>query len=341
MIISIIVPCRNEEKFIVPFLNNVFSQKLSHGYCCEVLIADGMSTDRTRELIAEYRISHPNRKIILIENKNKIVSTGLNLAITGASGEIIVRMDVHTEYDETYILTCVNVLLASKADNVGGPWRAYGKNFVQRGIAAAFQSPVSCGGARSHDLNYRGAADSVYLGCWHKQKLIELEMFDETLVRNQDDELNYRIIKNGGLVFQDPSITSYYYPRSSLLALFFQYMQYGYWKVKVIQKHNFPASLRHVIPTVFVFATIILGLTAFFSSNVRWLLSVTELVYIGTLACGTILSAEVRRNPLLFVITFVSIAVMHIGYGYGFARGLWDFLILRVVKNENFASLTR
>src|SRR5579862_4113299 len=154
MKLSIIVPCRNEKHHIGPFLDSLLAQDLEPGWECEVLVADGMSTDGTRETLGEYCRKH--RNLQMIDNPGKIVSTGLNEAIRRATGEVIVRMDSHTVYARDYARECVRALRESGADNVGGPWVAQGRGRVGEAIAAAFQSPFCAGGGRSHDPNYEG-----------------------------------------------------------------------------------------------------------------------------------------------------------------------------------------
>src|SRR5262249_25260654 len=131
-------------------------------------------------------------------------------------------------------------------------WVARGDRYVSRAIAAAFRSPFSAGGANSHDPRHEGPVDSVYLGCWRRDVFSRVGLFDEELVRNQDDEWNLRLIRSGGTIWQSPRIRSWYRPRASLAALFQQYRQYGYWKVRVIQKHRRPASPRHLVPVLFL-----------------------------------------------------------------------------------------
>lgn len=335
--VSVIVPCRNEIKYIHSFLESIINQRLN-GLRIEVIIADGMSNDGTREIIQEFCKLYPY--IRMIDNSQKIVSTGLNQAIKQANGEIIIRMDTHTEYSSDYIYQCVSVLKETQADNVGGPWRAVGKNYLQNAIAIAFHSPFSCGGAGSHFVNKEGTVDSVYLGCWKKSTLLKLGLFDEEFVRNQDDELNLRIIRSGGKIWQSPKIQSFYYPRSSIKALFRQYTQYGYWKVRVIKKHKLPASIRHLIPAIFLVNLILFALLSIFFDWAWFIFLAIISAYMLTNLLATLIvcnkSGSFKYIP---VIPFV-FSTFHFGYGYGFLRGLIDF-ILKKSKNDTFAKLTR
>jgi succinoglycan biosynthesis protein ExoA len=200
----------------------------------------------------------------VIDNPGRIVSTGLNSAIKAARGEIVVRMDAHTEYAPDYVQQCVAVLQETGADNVGGPARTRAETYLEKAVAAAYHSRFAVGGARFHDVNYEGWVDTVTYGCWRREAFDRFGYFDEELVRNQDDEHNLRIIRDGGKIWQSPKIRSWYRPRGSLSALFKQYMQYGYWKVRVIQKHKLPASWRHLVPGAFVLALLVLILLSAF-----------------------------------------------------------------------------
>jgi succinoglycan biosynthesis protein ExoA len=336
--LSVIVPCRNEAAFIDAFLQSLAGQEgLDAGD--ELLVADGMSDDGTREILRAWMERDP--RIRMIDNPERIVSTGLNRAIRAARGEIIVRMDVHTEYDPDYVRQCVRVLKETGADNVGGPWVAAGRGAVQRAIALAFQSPFSCGGARGHNAAYEGAVDTVYLGCWRRGTLEEIGLFDEELVRNQDDELNLRLSRRGGRIWQSPRIRSRYYPRPSIGALFRQYVQYGYWKMRVIRKHRLPASVRHLIPGGFIATLLVLLLLSPFSAVAARLGVVLFLLYaaanLGVSLATCIKARQMRFLPSLPVI----FAAFHFGYGWGFLRGCVDFVLLGRQGRRRFSQVTR
>src|SRR5690348_16594270 len=194
-LVSVVVPCRNERDHIETALKSILAQEGSAGDF-EVVVADGMSDDGTREILL--RLALADSRIRIIDNQSRIVSSGLNAAIQEARGSIIVRMDAHTEYAPDYIRQCVRVLHETAADNVGGPWIACGKRKIGKAIAAAFQSPLSCGGARGHNAKYSGPVDTVYLGCWRREVFDRIGLFDEEFVRNQDDEFNLRLVRSGG-----------------------------------------------------------------------------------------------------------------------------------------------
>ena len=350
MRISIVIPCRNEKRHIGAFLDSLLRQSFDRGWEVEILVADGMSDDGTREILRQYMLKAPS--VQMIDNPGRIVSTGLNAAIAASTGEVIIRMDAHTVYARDYIRQCVNVLRETGADNVGGPWIARGTGSMGRAIAAAFQSPFCAGGGKSHNPHYEGDADTVYLGCWRRSAFERFGLFDPELVRNQDDELNFRIRRGGGRLFQSPRIQSYYTPRSSLVAVFKQYLQYGYWKVAVIRKHGSVASWRHLVPALFV-SSIALGLLLItLLAVLGWstlalfagaLLSAELIAYVLACVTASLPYAGTLELPALLALPGV-IAVHHIAYGLGFLTGLFE----RVQSGANgpqpagfFTALTR
>jgi glycosyltransferase involved in cell wall biosynthesis len=335
--VTVVVPCRNERGEIESAVQSILSQEPPPGGF-EVIVADGMSDDGTRSIL--FKLAGENHRLRIVDNPAGIVPTALNTAICQAQGDIIVRMDAHTDYAPDYIRRCVEVLMETTADNVGGPWVAKGKGRTGRAISAAFKSPFCAGGARGHDPNYSGPVDTVYLGCWRREVFAKVGLFDEELVRNQDDEFNLRLTRAGGKIWQSAKIKSWYTPRDSVAALFRQYVQYGYWKVRVIQKHKTPASLRHLVPGTFVLLIIILPLIGFAWPPAHWM-------WIGLLGAYTVCNATIslvaapEENRKLFPSLMIVFAVFHFAYGYGFLRGIWDFIILRRRPSSKYTILTR
>jgi succinoglycan biosynthesis protein ExoA len=335
--VSVVVPCRNERDQIEDCLRSVLAQEPVPGGF-ELIIADGMSDDGTRSKLL--KLAKENSRLRIVDNPGLIVSTGLNAAVREARGSVIVRMDAHTKYAPDYIRKCLEVLQTTGADNVGGPWVAEGTGIIGRAIAAAFQSPFSCGSARGHNPNYEGIVDSVYLGCWRRDVFERVGRFDEELVRNQDDEFNLRLTRAGGKIWQSPLIKSCYTPRSSLFALFKQYMQYGYWKVRVVQKHRLPASVRHLVAGGFVLSLIIL-----LPAALRWPLAAQGLIglvsaYSLCNVTASVLTAARHEWKLLPFLPAI-FACYHFAYGYGFLRGVWSFIILRRGPRHSYTTLTR
>lgn len=325
--LSVVVACRNESEHIRVLLDSIVQQDLI-GISWEAVIADGMSTDDTRSIIEDYAALHP--QIRLVDNPGQIVSTGLNRAIREATGSVILRMDAHTSYAPDYCRRCLEVLSRTGADNVGGPARTKATTVRARAIAAAYHSRFSTGGARFHNSDYSGWVDTVPYGCWHKSTVERIGLFDETLVRNQDDELNLRLVRSGGKIWQDPSIVSWYSTRGTLSRLFRQYFQYGYWKVAVIRKHRLPASWRHLVPAFFVLGVAgllanlglaaILNSPAWFAASSIGCMSIVLLYGLLNVAASCLIAAKAGWSILPFLpLVFLT---YHVSYGLGFLCGL-------------------
>jgi len=311
--ISIMVPCRNEARAIGEALDSILAQDMA-GFTWEILIADGMSSDGTRAILERYSRGEP--RIRVIDNPQRTVPAGLNAAIKEARGEVILRMDAHTLYAPDYVRRSVETLRKTGAANVGGPARTRPEGYWGQAIAAAYHSPLACGGARFHDPDYEGWADTVPYGCWQKETLLEAGLFDEALVRNQDDELNLRLWRAGKRVWQSPAIVSWYRPRPSVGLLFRQYFQYGFWKVAVIRKHRQPASWRHLVPAAFVATLLLLP-------AVSWKLWLAMAAcYLAVCAAGAAMAAG-RHGWMLLPALPLVFPVYHLAYGCGFLAGLF------------------
>jgi len=310
--VSIVAACRNEVAHIRAFLDSLAHLDQTH-LVPEAIIADGMSTDGTRPVLDEFAREHPWCRVI--DNPGRIVSTGLNEAVRLARGEFIVRMDAHTVYEPAYVLRSLAVLQETGAANAGGPQRSRARGYWPRAIHAAFHSPFATGGARFRDDDFRGPVDTVPYGCWRRDYLIDIGLFDETLVRNQDDELNLRIRLAGGVVWQDPSIVSWYSPRPTLAGVFSQYFGYGFWRVAVLRKHPRQRRIRHLVPAAAAIAGIALLL---FDSRAFLVLAAFYLV----LSLLAALNAARREGWELLPALPVTFAVYQSAYAAGFLCGL-------------------
>ena len=325
--ISIVSACRNEIRHIHEFAASLLSQEFGEN-TWEAIIADGMSTDGTREELDLLCAGHPNLRVI--SNPGQIVSTGLNAAIRAARGEFILRFDAHTAYASDYCVRCVATLERTGADNVGGAARTRARGVVASAVAAAYHSRFSTGGAPFHNEDFEGYADTVPYGCWRKEKLEELGLFDEALVRNQDDELNLRLLRSGGKIWQSREIVSWYSPRSTLSGLFRQYCQYGFWKVAVIQKHRIPGSWRHIAPVCFVLANLILPMAALTAVMFGWRQLTAAAITAWVVVLSAYMAANVaaslatakNRGWYLFPVLPVTFATYHLSYGLGFLTGM-------------------
>jgi glycosyltransferase involved in cell wall biosynthesis len=323
--ISVVIPCRNEERAIAACLRSVLAFELP-GLEMEVIVADGMSADRTRDIVDEFARRDP--RLRLIANPSGSTPAGLNAAIRQARGEYVARVDAHTEYAPDYLRECLSVFLQSGAENVGGPARTRSASYIQRSIAAAYHSRFAVGNAAFHQPRYEGPVDTVPYGFWKRTRVLELGLFDEELARNQDDELNLRLIRAGGRIWQSPRIRSWYLPRASLTALFRQYARYGYWKVRVIQKHGAPASWRHLVPASFVASLLLLLLLSPVAGAARHAAALLLGVYSAALVTASAIVSARAGLALLPALPPVFVCY-HFGYGLGFLAGMWHFLIRR------------
>lgn len=320
--ISIVTACRNEAEHIAGFLDSLVSQDFG-GLTWEAILADGESGDGTKEILEEYAARNANLRVIA--NPARVVSAGLNAAIREARGEFILRMDAHTRYGRDYCRLCVETLERTGADNAGGPARTLARGIWAGAIAAAYHSPFSTGGGRFHDESHEGWVDTVPYGCWRRDIFDRIGLFDEALVRNQDDEFNLRLTRAGGRIWQSPHIVSWYSPRATLRSLFLQYFQYGFWKVAVIRKHRLPGSWRHLVPGGFVIANLVLpgGAALGFSlCSQLWLAMIST--YALASGAASFAAAYRRGWSLLPLLPFV-FGVYHISYGTGFLAGLASF----------------
>jgi hypothetical protein len=196
------------------------------------------------------------------------------------------------------------------------------------------------GNARWHHPDYEGPADTVFGGIYRREVFDQIGLFDEELIRNQDDEFNLRLTRAGGKIWQSQRLKSWYTPRASLQALARQYMQYGYWKVRLIQKHRLPASIRHLIPVSFVLSLIVLGIVSPWWPAALWACIALMALYSVCTATAAAWTAAHYGWHLLLLLPFV-FTVYHFAYGYGFLRGTWDFMIRRRGPSHIYTTLTR
>jgi succinoglycan biosynthesis protein ExoA len=329
--VTVVIACRNENAHITALLDSLARLDRTD-LTLDAIIADGGSTDGTRTVLDDF--CRNNAWCRVIDNPRRIVSTGLNAAIRQAQGEFIVRMDAHTVYEPAYVVRLISSLQTTGASNVGGPQRSKASGFWQRAIHAGFHSAFASGGARFRDDNYCGPVDTLPYGCWRKACLLSLGLFDETLVRNQDDELNMRLRMAGGVVWQDSSIVSWYSPRTTLAGLFRQYSQFGFWRVKVLRKHPKAASPRHFVPAAALMAgALLVGSMAVSVTRGPAVLSATVLValYLALSVYASVQAARREGWDLLPALP-VTFAVYQGAYAAGFCCGLLYWWSRRVPR---------
>jgi succinoglycan biosynthesis protein ExoA len=317
--VSVVVPVRNEARFIAELCHSIFAQDYPSDRF-EVIIADGMSTDGTAEVLARLQAEHPS--LVVVENPGRIVSTGLNIAVARAKGDIIIRIDGHAAIASTFIRENVSLLTAHpEAWCVGGPIRHAATTTLGKAAAVAMSHPLGVGNARHRYPEFEGYVESAQFPAIRRWVFDRVGMFDERLVRNQDDEFNYRILRAGGQIYISPRVRYSYFVREHLGQLFKQYFQYGFWRIPVIEKHRRPTTLRQTAPTLFYAACVLLGLAGWWWDEPA-LTMILPVPYVTALFLAGVATA-VRGNDLrVSSCVPVSIATMHAGYALGLAYGL-------------------
>lgn len=326
--VSVIVPCRNEGAYIQRCIDSI-AENTYPNESLEIIVADGMSEDGTRKILAECAANVKNMR--MIDNPRKTTPHALNAALEEARGDIIVRMDAHADYPRDYISQLVKWLMDTDADNVGGVCQAVpaDDSVVACSIAVGMSHPFGVGNSY-----FRIGADApiwvdtVPFGCYRRQVFERIGVFDVDLIRNQDDEFNFRLRRHGGRILLVPSVSVTYRTRASLKHLWRMYYQYGYYKPLVAKKIGTVMTLRQLVPACFIVSVlggVVLG---------RWI-PVAAWLALGLIAAYVSINAICtlgvarrqgwRRSLALPVVFFV----LHISYGVGFLVGIGKWYLFR------------
>ena len=320
MSVTILLPIRNEAAFIERGLRAILAQDYPGEM--EILIADGLSTDNTREVIAS--IPGLPSSVRILDNPGKIVPTGMNVALRQAKGEIIIRVDGHCIIAPDYVRKCVEHIQNDDVDGVGGPMESIGETQMAKAIAIGMSSPFGVGNSAFRTTSGKSMlVDTVPFPAYTRQIIERAGLYDEELVRNQDDEYNYRIRELGGKILLADDVRSTYFSRTSLKGLGRQYFQYGFWKVRVLQKHPRQMSPRQFVPPSFVlalFGSVLLALFPVF----RPLSPVIPLFYLLANLSASVYTASKHGWKYLPLLPLV-FAILHLSYGFGFLVGLVKF----------------
>ncbi len=329
--ISIICPVLNEENFIGDCIRSIIAQDYPHSDM-ELIVADGMSTDNTKKVIESFCGDYP--WISVVDNPERIVPTALNRAIKVSKGDIIIRIDGHSTYPADYVRVLSQKLIELDADNVGGVWNTLPANdsLTAIAISEATKNPFGIGNA-----TYRLGSDEVRevdtvpFGCFRRSVFDRLGLFDEELVRNQDDEFNGRIIKNGGKILLIPTVVIDYYGRATMRKMSKMFYQYGLFKPLVNKKLGKPATVRQFFPPLFVISAIG-GLLISLVFPLFWVLyAMFWIVYLVAALTFAIRYSSYAKSIPIVVFTFI---VIHLSYGWGYLTGIWRLITKKANKVE-------
>lgn len=328
--VSIICPVYNEERFIDRCILSIIAQDYPKE-SLEVLFIDGRSTDKTRELVEKYTKEHPY--IRLLDNPQQVVPYALNKGVEESTGEVVMRIDGHCAYPTNYVSELVRYLYELDADNVGGVWNTQPANdtAICQAIALASSHPFGVGGS----MHKIGASeimetDTVPFGCYKREVFEKTGLFDNDLVRNQDDEFNGRLLNKGGKIFLIPQVIINYTARDSIRKMRKMYYQYGLYKPLVNKKLGAPATIRQFFPLLFLIGLVAGGLLSIFSLWIRYAyLAVLALYLIIGLVVGSMGAIRTRKPVMALLMPWVFLNI-HLSYGWGYLMG-----IIKVMGNKS------
>ncbi len=323
-LVSIIIPCYNEQKRIRTLLAAIYAQTYPRD-SIEVVIADGNSTDNTRAIIEGFTLTCPDLNIRLLDNPKRTIPSGLNKGIKASHGDIIIRIDAHSQPYPDYIERSVEALVSGLAENVGGVWEIQpgDQTWMAQSIAKAAALPIAVGDAMYRHATKPAYVETVPFGAFKREMLALIGFYDETLLSNEDYEFNTRILQSGGRIWLDPKIRSQYFARSTLVELSRQYLRYGYWKWKMLRRYPKTLRWRQALPPLFVLSLILTIIAAFFYHQL-WIIPAGELIiyYLILMAVGFQTSIKSKNWKFFFGIP-PAIATMHFSWGLGL---LWSII---------------
>lgn len=324
--VTVIVPCRNEERYIARCIEGILATEYPADRL-EVLVSEGRSDDRTREIVQGIAARDP--RVRMLDNTRRITPAALNLAIRSASGEIIVRMDAHALFPPSYIPQLVAALLETGADVVGGSLETVaadeGAVAVAIAIAMAHRFGVGNSAFRVGGANRR-RVEHVPFFCCRKEVFDRVGLFDEELVRNQDGEFSARVIRSGGTVLLVPSARATYFARGSLPKLARTFYQYGYYKLLTAIKVRRVMTMRQLVPPSFILALVGTAATSAWNPAGATAFVALAATY-TTLVAATSLVAARREGPRCAAVLLAAFPLMHFSYGFGQLRRAAELIV--------------
>lgn len=324
-LVSVIIPCRNEEKTIHLVLEALFEQSFPLQNM-EIVIADGLSTDGTRRAIHAFSEAHPALFMRLVDNPKQIIPTGLNTAIKASKGELIVRMDAHSLPNQDYVQRCYNAHQEGKAENVGGVWKISPQNngWVARSIAAAAANPFAVGDAHYRFTEKAAYVDTVPYGSYKRELFEKIGYFDESLLANEDYEFNTRIRQSGGRIWLDPAIQCTYFARATFAALAKQYWGYGFWKAQMLKRYPETLRWRQALPPAFVLGLVVLALVGFIWPIAWPVFAIIVGLYLAVQLVPAIQISLKAGDIRLSIGVVIATLIMHFSWGTALIVGLFS-----------------
>lgn len=326
-IVSIVMPIYNEEKYIENCIESLLKQDYPLALM-EWIFVDGSSNDRTCDLIEDYIVKYPNL-IKLLNNPNKTVPYAMNIGIKAAKGKYVIRLDAHAEYDNDYISKCVHYLDVTDADNVGGIAETKSRGFVGNCIAKMLSSKFGVGNSQFRTNGKSGYVDTVPFGAFRREIFERLGGYDERLTRNQDNEMNYRIRKNGGKIYLTDDIHFSYYCRDSIKGITDMAVKNGMWNIITMKLCPGTMGMRHFVPLVFLLSLTLLLILSMLVKPLIYFLRVEIALYIVSDFCFSLKASENTKTLLFLMILF---PIFHITYGFGSVKGLLKLLFSKEFK---------
>lgn len=337
--ISIVIPCRNEAPFIKECIDAIYDSNISTDVIIDVFITDGMSTDGTREIIIELQKKYPS--LHLIDNVKQLTPYAFNLGIQASDFDYLQIIGARHIISQNYLSKSLEILESDKNIwCVGGRLQNEFINETGKIVAAAMATTFGMGLGNFRTLEKSGFTDTVTSPMYPKFVFEKIGYFDEDLVRNQDDDFNYRVTSAGGKVYFCSEISLKYYVRGSFPGLWKQFFQYGYWKVFVNRKHKAVTTFRQLIPPLFVSYLAVLPLISLFSWKIGLLASIPLLLY-AMLAVLFTFKVIAKDTTLPFLKVLQTFLILHVSYGLGYLRGILDFFILRKKPSDKQKELSR
>lgn len=317
ILVSIIIPLMNEEKYIDRCIQSIISQDYPLANM-EVIFVDGQSNDDSTKIIDRY-IQQYKGKVKLFENNNKTVPYAMNIGIKNSKGKYIVRLDAHSEYPNNYITSCISALERTNSDNAGGLAITKGYGLIGESFSTVLSSKFGVGNSGFRTNAMSGYVDTVPFGTFKRETFSKYGLYDERLTRNQDYELNYRIRKNGGRIYLDSTIKLIYYCRNTVPGILKQSYENGKWNVITYKLCPGSMSLRHFIPLLFLLSLLAFPVLSMISPLFLLIFEFELLLYFFL---DIIYSFKSRVRTQIKLALIILFPTFHISYGFGSLVGL-------------------